>query len=171
MIGKLDAMRPKCNGSAAVASDDSQSSGNVWGVCSKEVQVTESCTGVQGCQPMPTYDKLQTCGRVACWRRHLCTSELDYQPAGQHESHHHFGRPAECTTYGCDVPCLSGDDEMPVGLGGAAKWKSNMLEKASALFSSRGADLQSYIYSTSALADMQKAKQVLSAFLCPTPHH
>ena len=50
---------------------------------------------------------------------------------------------------------------MPAGLGGAAKWKSNMLEKASALFSSRGADLQSYIYSTSALADLQKAKQVL----------
>ena len=54
---------------------------------------------------------------------------------------------------------------MPAGLGGAAKWKSNMLEKASALFSSRGADLQSYIYSTSALADMQKAQQVVSAFL------
>ena len=51
--------------------------------------------------------------------------------------------------------------EMLAGLGGAAKWKSNMLEKASALFSSRGADLQSYIYSTSALADSQKAKQVL----------
>ena len=46
-----------------------------------------------------------------------------------------------------------------------------MLEKASALFSSRGADLQSYIYSTSALADTQKAKEVLSAFLCLTPHH
>ena len=51
--------------------------------------------------------------------------------------------------------------EMLAGLGGAAKWKSNMLEKASALFSSRGADLQSYIYSSSALADSQKAKQVL----------
>ena len=55
--------------------------------------------------------------------------------------------------------------KLPAGLGGAAKWKSNMLEKASALFSSRDADLQSYIYSTSALADTQKAKQVLSAFL------
>lgn len=46
------------------------------------------------------------------------------------------------------------------GLGNAAKWKSNMLEKASALFSSRGANLQSYIYGTSALANGQRTDKV-----------
>ncbi len=45
---------------------------------------------------------------------------------------------------------------MYAGLGGAAKWKENMLNRASALFSRRGADLQSYIYGTSALADAAK---------------
>ena len=38
-------------------------------------------------------------------------------------------------------------------MGAAARWKSNMLEKASALFSTRGATLQSYIYGMSALAN------------------
>ena len=39
------------------------------------------------------------------------------------------------------------------GLGAAARWKAGMLSRASALFARRGADLQSYIYATSALAD------------------
>jgi len=39
-----------------------------------------------------------------------------------------------------------------------------MLEKASALFS-RGANLQSYIYSTSALADGQKTDKVQTYLL------
>ena len=46
------------------------------------------------------------------------------------------------------------------GLGRASRWKSNMLEKASALFSSRGANLQSYIYGTSALANGQRTDKV-----------
>ncbi|KAL4425893.1 hypothetical protein ABPG75_009909 [Micractinium tetrahymenae] len=42
------------------------------------------------------------------------------------------------------------DDE---GLGSAAAWKVNMLERAAALFSTRGADLHSYIYGTRATSD------------------
>lgn len=38
------------------------------------------------------------------------------------------------------------------GMGGAAKWKEKMLARSSAIFSRRGADLQRYIYSSSALA-------------------
>ena len=43
--------------------------------------------------------------------------------------------------------------ETCAGLGAAARWKAGMLRRAGALFSRRGADLQSYIYGTSALAD------------------
>ncbi|EIE20399.1 DUF663-domain-containing protein [Coccomyxa subellipsoidea C-169] len=53
-----------------------------------------------------------------------------------------------------DESATSGEDTE--GLGGAAKWKENMLNRASALFSRRAADLQSYIYGTSALADAAK---------------
>ena len=49
---------------------------------------------------------------------------------------------------------------MYAGLGGAAKWKENMLNRASALFSRRAADLQSYIYGTSALADAAKKVRI-----------
>lgn len=55
-----------------------------------------------------------------------------------------------------------------------------MLEKASALFSSRGANLQSYIYGTSALANGQRTDKVriaplavhrtcIAAYPIPTP--
>ncbi len=45
-----------------------------------------------------------------------------------------------------------------------------MLEKASALFSSRGANLQSYIYGTSALADGQRTDKVRIAPLGSALH-
>lgn len=44
------------------------------------------------------------------------------------------------------------------GLGGAAKWKGAMLQRASALFSARAADLQEYIYGTRATADENNAR-------------
>ena len=55
--------------------------------------------------------------------------------------------------YTCTGSGVSEKVVMYAGLGGAAKWKENMLNRASALFSRRAADLQSYIYGTSALAD------------------
>ncbi|EFN57678.1 hypothetical protein CHLNCDRAFT_142849 [Chlorella variabilis] len=45
----------------------------------------------------------------------------------------------------------SGDDSE--GMGAAAAWKADMLQRAAALFSTRGADLHSYIYGTRATAD------------------
>lgn len=53
-------------------------------------------------------------------------------------------------------------------MGGAAKWKENMLNRASALFSRRGADLQTYIYGTSALADMAKKVGTIVSLIGPT---
>jgi len=44
-------------------------------------------------------------------------------------------------------------EEEEEGLGGAAKWKGAMLQRAAALFSARAADLQQYIYGTDATAD------------------
>ena len=43
-----------------------------------------------------------------------------------------------------------------------------MLNRASALFSRRGADLQSYIYGTSALADMAKKVGTTVSLIGPT---
>lgn len=45
---------------------------------------------------------------------------------------------------------LDGEDGNEEGLGAAARWKHAMLERASALFSTRAADLQQYIYGTPA---------------------
>ena len=42
------------------------------------------------------------------------------------------------------------------GLGAAARWKASMVERASGLFARSAANLQSYIYGTSALADAQQ---------------
>lgn len=39
------------------------------------------------------------------------------------------------------------------GLGGAAKWKERMMERASAFFSRRATDLQTYVYGTAATSD------------------
>lgn len=46
------------------------------------------------------------------------------------------------------------DDELEdEGLGAAARWKRQLAERANALFSKRGADLQSFIYGKRAVAD------------------
>ncbi len=44
-----------------------------------------------------------------------------------------------------------GDSE---GLGAAARWKGNLLERAAALFSPRGADLAGYIYGQKAVVEV-----------------
>ena len=48
------------------------------------------------------------------------------------------------------------------GLGRAAKWKTNMLRNAAALFSNRAADLQSYVYGEVA-TDTGSKQQVTSS--------
>lgn len=51
-----------------------------------------------------------------------------------------------------------GESDDSEGLGAAARWKSNLLDRAAALFSTRGADLQSYIYGRRATADVRRAE-------------
>ena len=45
------------------------------------------------------------------------------------------------------------------GLGGAAKWKGNLLQHAADVFSRRGADLQALIYGQRAVAERDGAAQ------------
>ncbi|PSC76713.1 ribosome biogenesis BMS1-like protein [Micractinium conductrix] len=54
------------------------------------------------------------------------------------------------------------DEDDEEGIGAAAKWKANMLQRAAALFSTRGADLHGYIYGTRATADASWQMQGLS---------
>jgi hypothetical protein len=57
---------------------------------------------------------------------------------------------------GSDGDDGSEDGSEDEGMGAAAAWKAQMLERAAALFSTRGADLHSYIYGTRATADVRQ---------------
>ncbi|CAL8465158.1 g4693 [Coccomyxa elongata] len=129
----------------------------------EEDESEDAANGQRGSKKivMPREEVVTTGGRTR--RRALSSIDVDVgagasgsEDESEGSDYEELPRGGRATASSRDEEFELTDDEDTEGLGGAAKWKENMLHKASALFSRRGADLQSYIYATSALADAAK---------------
>jgi hypothetical protein len=80
--------------------------------------------------------------------------EEEEEEAGERQRRGAGGLAASQPDEDGEAGATADSDDESEGLGGAAAWKARMLQRAAALFSTRGADLHAYIYGVRATADV-----------------